>query len=419
MKEKETGTKETQKEYSSNTLGLVLLSAAFLIMGALLIMVPEINIEYIFIAVCGAFIVTGIIGIVRYFRNNDFRRLESYGFSAGCILVILGICGFLRVEVITQYFAVQVGLGIILTGVIALQSALDLSRMKDPLWVPAVVLSVVMTGAGVSVLMYSGLSMNVICWIMLVDGTLSLIIIAYLAIRLHFFNRDIIKVTTQGEDGMPVVIFDMDGTLIDTEKIYRQIWPKVFSEFGYEMKDEDFLALRSLGRPYNYEYIREHFGAAAEKDYDKMKERRLTLFNNYIRENPITEKEGAAETLKRLKKKGYRLAVATATDESRTNEYLKSTGLKDYFEQIICATQVKKGKPAPDVYLEACSRMGAKPEECYAVEDGPNGLESASKAGMKVFFVPDLTGETEQTGKYSDRTFNSLSEVGDYLCSIT
>ncbi len=411
------GSEEKEKKITtgtgnSGTYALLLVSLVLLVLGGLMNWGPEISPGYIFMALCSAFVITGIIGIVRYFMNDEFRRLDSYGFSAGCMMVILGVCGFVRVEEVSGYFVTIIGLTVIATGVVALQSALDLSRMKDVLWIPVLILAVVMTAAGVFVLMNTALDETVMNWIMLLDGGASLLILLYLAIRLHFYNKEAEKLG----DVPRVVIFDMDGTLIDTEKIYRKVWPETFSEFGYEMTDEDFLALRSMGRPYSLEYIEEHFGKGAREDYDRMRERRGELFNAYIAEHPIEPRPYAAETLDRLRKKGYRLALATATDEKRTEDYLTKTDLKKYFDKLICATEVKRGKPAPDVYLEACSRMGVKPEEACAVEDNPNGLRSAHDAGMKVLFVPDLTGETDETGEYSDKTFKDLKELGDYLC---
>ncbi|MCR5304158.1 MAG: HAD-IA family hydrolase [Lachnospiraceae bacterium] len=399
---------------------LVLVSLVFIIMGAVLNFFPVVDIEYIFMALCGAFVVTGIIAIVKYFMNDEYKKLGSYGFAAGCLLVILGICGMVRVDVISEYFLTIIGLAVVVTGVIALQSALDLERMKDSLWIFVLVIAVGIVGVGVFVLMAHDPSESFVWWLMIVDGVLNLLIVIYLAARLKSYVKKTEGLDDAGADssaGPKVIIFDMDGTLIDTEKIYRKVWPETFKEFGYEMKDEEFLALRSMGRPYSIDYIRKHFGENAVKDYDRMRERRGEKFREYIEKNPITEKKNASKTLKRLKDKGYRLALATATDEKRTAEYLKSTGLDGYFEKIICATQVERGKPAPDVYLEACKRMGVKPGDAYAVEDGPNGLKAAADAGMKVMFVPDLTGPDSETEKYSNRTFKDIEDLGDYLCN--
>ena len=91
-----------------------------------------------------------------------------------------------------------------------------------------------------------------------------------------------------------------------------------------------------------------------------------------------------------------RTAIATAGGVERSSSLLKRVGLYDYLDHIVSARQVAHGKPAPDVYLYACSQLHVQPQECYAVEDSPNGIHSAYSAGCKVFMVPDLTQPDEE-----------------------
>ena len=204
-------------------------------------------------------------------------------------------------------------------------------------------------------------------------------------------------------------IFDMDGTLIDTEKLYRKFWPMALAEFGYTMTDEQVLSMRSLGRPFAPVKLKEMFGP--ELDYPSVRECRKRLMEEYIDAHGIELKPGCIELLTNLKEHGLRAAIATATDLERTEKYLELLGLRQYFAEIVCATMVKEGKPSPDIYQYACEQLGRKPEECIAVEDSPNGVLSAYRAGCKVVMVPDQTQPDEELSKLLYRKCDSLFEL--------
>lgn len=189
------------------------------------------------------------------------------------------------------------------------------------------------------------------------------------------------------------VIFDMDGTLIDTEKYYRIFWPKALEAFGYTMTDEQALSMRSMGRPFGPRYLKEMFGE--QIDYYAVRSKRRELMDAYLKTVKIECKPGAAELLEYLQKHGIQTAVATATGLDRATKYLQDLGLYSYFDRIISATMVEEGKPSPDVYLYACQQLERRPEECIAVEDSPNGVLSAYRAGCKVVMVPDQTPPTK------------------------
>lgn len=210
------------------------------------------------------------------------------------------------------------------------------------------------------------------------------------------------------------VIFDMDGTLIDTEKYYRIFWPKALAEFGYHMTDEQALSMRSLGRPFAPARLEELFGR--DVDYVKIRQRRKEMMEECIDKEGIQPKPGAISILTRLKSQGITTAIATSTDLERTAKYLKMAGLEGYFDEIISATMVKEGKPSPDVYLYACNKLGFAPEECIAVEDAPNGVLAAYRAGCKVIMVPDQTEADEELSKFLHACVNSLEDIPLDFC---
>ena len=191
---------------------------------------------------------------------------------------------------------------------------------------------------------------------------------------------------------MSTILFDMDGTLFDTEKMYHAAWKETINHFGYEISKERLLKLRSFGRPFCIEQFKEWYGQ--DFDYPEVLKYRRALVNDMLDEQGIPLKPDVCETLEELRKRGHSLSVVTATYYERAAKNLEETGLLKYFDRVICATMVEKGKPAPDVYQYACSELGIDPQEAYAVEDSPNGVMSAYKAGCRVIMIPDLSEAT-------------------------
>ena len=132
----------------------------------------------------------------------------------------------------------------------------------------------------------------------------------------------------------------------------------------------------------------------------------------------VEKKLGAVEILDFLRENGFRTAIATATDPVRAKKYLSKLGLYDHFDAVISATMVTRGKPAPDVYLYACEQLGEKPEDCFAVEDSPNGAKSAIAAGCKVIFVPDQTPPDEDLLPHLYAVADTLLDIKTIITNI-
>lgn len=185
------------------------------------------------------------------------------------------------------------------------------------------------------------------------------------------------------------VIFDMDGVLIDSERLYMRFWKEACLILGHTMSDEQAMSLRSNSPETAVPKFEAWFGK--EVDYNRVRDLRRQLMAAYIDANGVNLKAGAAEILPFLKEKNIRIALATASPIKRAVYYLAPHGLFDQFDAVISGTNVTKGKPAPDIYLLAAKELHLSPAECMAIEDSPAGIRSAHSAGCVTVMVPDLT----------------------------
>lgn len=205
------------------------------------------------------------------------------------------------------------------------------------------------------------------------------------------------------------VIFDMDGVLIDTEKHYNAAWCQAATEAGFPFTREHALLLRSCEAKEGEKLMQGIFGPSF--DYYAIRERRRELVRERLAQYGLEKKPGVEETLRFLRAKGIKTAVATATALDITKSHLTTIGVCDLFDSIVSAKNVAHGKPEPDVYLYACEQIGERPQDCMAVEDSPNGIMAAYRAGLRTIMVPDLTQPDEELTKYLYACVNSLSDL--------
>ena len=206
------------------------------------------------------------------------------------------------------------------------------------------------------------------------------------------------------------VIFDLDGTLIDSERIYRVFWKDVCREAGYMLTDEQFYQLRSLGHPEAEALMKRWFGP--EFDYATVQGNCSRRGSDYMEQTGFLKKPGVTEVLEGLKTRGIRTAIATATEIGKARRSLMNAGIDpEAFDNIISADGIAHGKPAPDVYLFAADAMGLPAVECLAAEDSPNGIRAAHDAGMYVVYVPDLTPPEDGDRPYFHETVPALDGI--------
>lgn len=205
------------------------------------------------------------------------------------------------------------------------------------------------------------------------------------------------------------VLFDMDGVVLDTEKLYTRFWKQAVEECGFHMTWEQLLGLRSLGQEYADAYFKGILGPkASEKEIRRIRRIRM---KEYTDKYGIEKKPGIDETLRGLRRRNISPVIATASQTSRAKMFLDQVGLGQSFDRILTTEQVAHGKPQPDIYLSACRQLGIRPDEAAAVEDSDNGVTSAWRAGCRVIMVPDLSRPDEELKK-------KLSGIADDLTGI-
>lgn len=205
------------------------------------------------------------------------------------------------------------------------------------------------------------------------------------------------------------ILFDMDGVVLDTEKLYARFWAEAARALGYPMTYEQALGMRSLNSAAGQAKLESYFGPGVSRA--QMRDKRVELMDAYVAEYGVEAKPGIHELLDYLKGQGIRTAIATSSPMPRATAYLGSLDLLDKFDRICSGHDVKQGKPAPDIYLHAAASIGIPPENCLAIEDSPAGILSAHCSGCWPVLVPDLDGSDEEMRKILYAEVDSLSDI--------
>ena len=203
-------------------------------------------------------------------------------------------------------------------------------------------------------------------------------------------------------------IFDMDGTLFDTEKLYRQAWLDIAGEFGVEKNYELPTAISgtNLGEE-SLRIIKKFYPNIDAEAYLA----RVLVEVRAAAEKNLELMAGVEEILKFFKAANVKMAVASSAPVAAIEKNLTRSNLRGYFEVLVGGDKVKRGKPAPDIFLLAAEELNLEPNDCYIFEDSFNGIRSAAASGGAAIMIPDTVQPTDDIRRICAAVFPNLNEA--------
>ena len=208
------------------------------------------------------------------------------------------------------------------------------------------------------------------------------------------------------------VIFDMDGTLLDTERVAQAAFFSTCDELGVPARQDLLLRCVGAAAPLARQVIEQGYGPGLDGEaFFQAWSRNFDALN---RVTPAALKEGALALLDAVAQLGLPMAIATSSGTSHALEKLQRAGLLERFRTVIGADQVQRPKPDPEVYLKAAEYLGVDPRACLAVEDSEYGVRAAHAAGMTVIQVPDMSQPTADLRALGHIVLASLKDIAGY-----
>ena len=214
---------------------------------------------------------------------------------------------------------------------------------------------------------------------------------------------------------LKAVIFDMDGLMIDSERVTFDGYVIECEKLGYTMTKDFYKTL--LGKPITgiYELFHKEFGE--DFPIEDVIQRVHAYMANLFETQGVPIKKGLVDLLKYLKENNYKTIVATSSNRNRVDVILNSANIASYFDDSICGDEVTKGKPNPEVFLKSCEKLGVNTNEAIVLEDSEAGIQAAHSANIRVICVPDMKQPEEQYANMTHSIVNDLHDVLDLIKS--
>jgi HAD superfamily hydrolase (TIGR01509 family) len=187
----------------------------------------------------------------------------------------------------------------------------------------------------------------------------------------------------------------MDGLMLDTEPFYKQAWQEAVRRLGHDLSDETFRTFSGKSDADSEAALLKELGPAFP--LSDFKATWPALWQEQVQARGVPTKPGISELLSTLRQYGVRTAVATSSPAARAELALREAGIAEYFSVVVTCEAVTRGKPAPDIFLEAARRLQLPASACIVLEDSDSGARAAAAAGMRVIVIPDCHEPSRET----------------------
>jgi HAD superfamily hydrolase (TIGR01509 family) len=208
-------------------------------------------------------------------------------------------------------------------------------------------------------------------------------------------------------------IFDMDGLLVDSERLFMDLYAQAAQDFGYDIPRQAFI--ESIGTPSDDTRRILFRGFGDGVPVEEIDRKFLEVLEAHVKAHGMPVKAGVSELLESLHEAGIKTAVATSNDMEGVRYLLGRDGLIDRFEIIVTREDVVRAKPDPEIYLTAASRLGVDTHSCIVFEDSEVGVSAAIAAGMRACLVPDLKEPSREVSLRVFKIYSSLREANEEL----
>lgn len=210
-------------------------------------------------------------------------------------------------------------------------------------------------------------------------------------------------------EDLRLVIFDMDGLLFDTEPIYYRSMKKEIEKLGYDFSFDTYKLLVGIPDLESDEILQGKYGKGFS--IQQVLEAYHAGFKEIIKNEGLMIKPGAEKLLDFLDERGIKKCIASSSDLEIIKNFLSLTGLTNRFDFYVSGEEVERGKPHPDIFIEACLRGKVEPKESLVIEDSLNGLKAAVSAKIKCIIVPDLIDPTEEMHQNAFKIVSDLEKI--------